>query len=57
MPPRRTSRDCPASRLNNAYKKLIKEYAPLYIEDPFSENDFKNFAAITAAQAGSARAK
>jgi enolase len=36
-------------QLNNAYKKLIKEYAPLYIEDPFSENDFKNFAAITAA--------
>ncbi len=36
-------------QLNNAYKKLIKEYAPLYIEDPFGENDFKNFAAITAA--------
>ncbi len=40
------------ARLNNLYKKLIKEYAPLYIEDPFSENDFKNFAAITAANAG-----
>jgi enolase len=38
-------------QLNNAYKKLIKEYAPLYIEDPFGENDFKNFAAITATYA------
>ena len=37
------------TQLGNAYKKLIKEYAPLYIEDPFGENDFKNFAAITAA--------
>ena len=36
-------------QLNNTYKKLIKEYSPLYIEDPFGENDFKNFAAITAA--------
>jgi enolase len=36
-------------QLNNAYKKLIQVYAPLYIEDPFGENDFKNFAAITAA--------
>jgi len=36
-------------QLKNAYKKLIKEYAPLYIEDPFGENDFKNFAAMTAA--------
>jgi enolase len=35
-------------QLNNTYKKLIKEYAPLYIEDPFPENDFKNFAAFTA---------
>jgi enolase len=39
-------------QLNNAYKKLIKEYAPLYIEDPFSENDFKNFATFMAANAG-----
>jgi enolase len=39
------------TQLGNAYKKLIKEYAPLYIEDPFGENDFKNFAAITAAYA------
>jgi enolase len=37
------------TQLGNAYKKLIKEYEPLYIEDPFGENDFKNFAAITAA--------
>ena len=36
-------------QLGNTYKKLIKEYAPIYIEDPYSENDFKNFAAITAA--------
>lgn len=36
-------------QLGNAYKKLIKEYSPLYIEDPFPENDFKNFAVITAA--------
>ena len=36
-------------QLSNTYKKLIKEYSPLYIEDPFGENDFKNFAAITAA--------
>ncbi len=35
-------------QLNNTYKKLIKEYSPLYIEDPFPENDFKNFAAFTA---------
>jgi enolase len=39
-------------QLNNTYKKLIKEYAPLYIEDPFGENDFKNFAAFTAANVG-----
>lgn len=38
-------------QLNNSYKKLIKEYAPFCIEDPFGENDFKNFAAITAAHA------
>jgi len=36
-------------QLNNTYKKLIKEYQPLYIEDPFGENDFKSFAAFTAA--------
>jgi enolase len=36
-------------QLNNTYKKLIKEYKPLYIEDPFNENDFKSFAAFTAA--------
>jgi len=36
-------------QLNNIYKKLIKEYQPLYIEDPFGENDFKSFAAFTAA--------
>ena len=36
-------------QLSNTYKKLIKEYSPIYIEDPFSENDFKNFATITAA--------
>lgn len=41
-------------QLGNFYKKLIKEYAPLYIEDPFRENDFKNFAAMTAAYAGAA---
>jgi enolase len=35
-------------QLNNLYKKLVKEYHPIYIEDPFSETDFKNFAAITA---------
>jgi enolase len=35
-------------QLNNTYKKLIKEYSPLYIEDPFGENDFKNFATFTA---------
>jgi enolase len=35
-------------QLGNLYKKLIKEYKPLYIEDPFGENDFKNFAAIMA---------
>jgi len=35
-------------QLKNAYKKFITEYRPLYIEDPFGENDFKNFAAITA---------
>jgi enolase len=40
------------AQLGNAYKKLIKEYAPLYIEDPFPENDFKNFAALTAKYAG-----
>lgn len=39
-------------QLSNAYKKLIKEYKPLYIEDPYGENDFKNFAAITAANGG-----
>ncbi len=44
-------------QLNNSYKKLIKEYAPLYIEDPFGENDFKNFAAITAANNPVANAK
>ena len=36
-------------QLSNTYRKLIKEYSPLYIEDPFGENDFKNFAAFTAA--------
>jgi enolase len=36
-------------QLGNTYKKLIKEYSPIYIEDPYNENDFKNFAAITAA--------
>jgi enolase len=36
-------------QLTNTYKKLINEYSPLYIEDPFSENDFKHFAAIAAA--------
>jgi enolase len=36
-------------QLGNTYKKLVKEYAPLYIEDPFGENDFKNFAAFMAA--------
>jgi enolase len=36
-------------QLNNAYKKLINAYAPLYIEDPFGENDFKNFAVLAAA--------
>lgn len=36
-------------QLNNTYKKLIKEYSPLYIEDAFGENDFKNFAAFMAA--------
>jgi len=36
-------------QLGNMYKKLIREYSPIYIEDPYSENDFKNFAAITAA--------
>jgi enolase len=35
-------------QLGNTYKKLIKEYSPLYIEDPFAENDFKSFAAFTA---------
>ncbi len=40
-------------QLNNTYKKLIKEYSPLYIEDPFSENDFKNFAAFMAGNVGS----
>jgi enolase len=38
---------------NNAYKKIIKEYSPVFIEDPFSENDFKNFAIFMAANAGS----
>ena len=42
-------------QLNNAYKRLIAEYHPLYIEDPFGENDFKNFSAFTAANAGSAK--
>jgi enolase len=37
------------AQLGNTYKKLVKEYAPLYIEDPFGENDFKSFAAFTAA--------
>jgi enolase len=37
--------------LNSVYKKLIAEYHPLYIEDPFGENDFKGFAAITAENA------
>ena len=36
-------------QLGNMYKKLIREYSPIYIEDPYSENDFKNFAAITGA--------
>jgi enolase len=36
-------------RLNNLYKKLIKEYKPLYIEDPFGEKDFKSFALFAAA--------
>jgi enolase len=36
-------------QLNNSYKKLITEFKPIYIEDPFNENDFKNFAAIMAA--------
>jgi enolase len=40
-------------QLNNTYKKLIKEYSPLYIEDPFGENDFKNFAAFMAGNVGS----
>lgn len=39
-------------QLNNLYKKIIKEYAPLYIEDPFPENDVKNFTAFTAANTG-----
>jgi enolase len=39
-------------QLNNTYKKLIEEYSPLYIEDPFGENDFKSFAAFTAANGG-----
>lgn len=38
-------------QLHNLYKKLIKEYHPLYIEDPFDENDFKNFAALSATTA------
>jgi enolase len=42
-------------QLNNTYKKLIKEYSPLYIEDPFGENDFKNFSAFTAANAAGSK--
>jgi len=36
-------------QLNNTYKKLIAEYHPLYVEDPFGEKDFKSFAAFMAA--------
>jgi len=42
-------------QLGNTYKKLIKEFAPLYIEDPFGENDFKSFAAFTAENGGAKR--
>ncbi len=39
-------------QLQNSYKKLIKEFKPLYIEDPFGENDFKSFAAMRAEYTG-----
>lgn len=38
-------------QLGNAYAKLIKEYSLFYIEDPFGENDFKQFAAFRALNA------
>lgn len=44
-------------QLNNFYKKLMKEYRPMYIEDPFGENDFKNFSVMTAANNIKGRAK
>jgi enolase len=43
--------------LRNTYKKLIKEYHPIYIEDPFGENDFKNFSVLTAENAGKGSGK
>ncbi len=39
-------------QLKNFYKKLIKGFKPLYIEDPFGENDFKGFAAMRAEYLG-----
>jgi len=30
-------------QLNNTYKKLIKEYSPLYIEDPFARTISRTF--------------
>ena len=42
-------------QLQNFYKKLIKGFKPLYIEDPFGENDFKGFAAMRAEYVGKGR--
>ena len=34
--------------LKKAYERLIKTYKPIYLEDPFSENDFSGFSELTA---------